>query len=453
MLPGETGEAVSPHRPLSHRNGGTQWRTHRAVVTTPLPHADSLEFSGLSSALGKIFSEEKIQSILSKLPLNCKIYGYDIGEYSGDDGMDVVLSTRDEQERDRTMHVHFFLNDGPEFRLVKTLQRRFVLEPIEVGFSIEQGKAFVTEKTGEFGWRITGYAVENGVFRRVSQWITDRMPYQGQSTAVGYDRSHDLRSNMVDEHFFGTNTNRTFLRQKYYDLPLFREGADIPLNVNRQIGDSSALMIVRGGSSWHGPEDCSVFCSGVYDSASVTVFVTVHDDRLLYSGVMDSSDHVILSFDFSRKTRIRPGGDAQRWSPNTRLDLLIVMGDGQHRTPVVELRGEELSAAHGRDIAVSMEADVTRFQVYRFTVRLPISLFEHKGMPNAAGFVCSYHDVDYPANLSWVSLASTARGYVPDAPETWGRMHFVKDVRAHYEWDDLRTRGLSDELRRVGVLP
>ena len=354
--------------------------------------------------------------------------------------MDVVLSTRREDPRGRTMDVHFFVNDGPQFLYVKTLERRFVLEPIEVGFSIERGIAHVTEKTGEYGWRIIGYAITDGVFRRVSEWTTDRMPYGGNATAVGVDRGHDLRTNIVDEHYYGTNTSRSFLRQKYFDLPLFRDGSDVPNEINRRIGDSTALMIVRGGSSWHGPDDCSIFCSGTYDSTTVTLSVTVHDDRLLYSGALDSSDHIIISMDFSDNTRIRPGGAPQHWSPDTRLDLFVVMGDGQNRTPVVELRGEKRATEYGHDITVTMETDTGRFQVYRFMIRLPRALFERDGVPVATTFVCSYHDVDYPANLSWISVAATSRGYLPDAPETWGRLHFVTDVHARYEWDDLRTR-------------
>jgi|GEM_PF-1427214 len=423
------------------------------LSATQILQSDSLKFAEFSSALGKIFSDEKIQSILSKLPPNCNIFGYDVGDFSGDDGMDVVLSTRLDDARDRTIDVHFFVNAGSAFHHAQTLQRRFVLEPIEVGFTIERGAAFVTEKTAEFGWRITGYAVRDGIFRRVSQWTTDRMRYRGRQTAVGFERSYDLQNNMAEEHYFGTNSNRSFLRQTFYDLPLFRENDDIPAAITRQIGDSTALMVVRGGSSWHGPEDCSILCSGVYDSSSVELHLTIRDDRLLYEGVLDSSDYAALSFDFSRKTRVRPGGAAQQWSPNTRLDILLVMGDGERRTPVVELRGSKLSSAHGHEVRVSMREDSTQFHLYHFTVRLPRSLFESDGKPVPAGFVCWYHDVDYPANLSWVSMAATSRAFESDAPETWGRLHFVRDARERYEWENLHLRAMTRHLRRAGVLP
>jgi len=367
--------------------------------------------------------------------------------------MDVALSTRPENARDRNIDVHFFVNDGREFRHVQTLQRAFVLEPIEVAFSIERGTAFVTEKMGEFTWRITGYAVQNGVFRRVSQWTTDRMHHNGQPTAVGFERAYDMRTNLAEEHFYGTNSSRSFLRQKFYDLPVFGRHDDVPENIRRQIGDSTALMVVRGGSSWHGPEDCSMFCSGTYDSTSVEFHIAVHDDRLLYEGSLDSSDFAALSFDFSRKTRVRPGGSPQRWSPNSRLDILLVMGDGEKRSPVVELRGKRLAEAHSHEIDVSMRRDIDRYHQYHFTVRMPRSLFESEGEAVPAGFVCWYHDVDYPANLSWVSVAASSRAHDPAAPETWGRLHFVNNARERYEWEDLRTRNMTEQLRRAGVLP
>ncbi len=425
----------------------------RDVISTSPAESDSLEFAGFSRALEKIFSAEKIQSILSKLPSNCKIYGFDVGDFSGDDGMDVVLSTRQIDARSRDLLVHFFINEGPAFAYVQTLSRRFVIEPIEVGFSIERGAAYVTEKTGDFGWRITGYAVRDQIFRRVYEWQTDRMPYRGRETEVGWDRARDYKSHLVDEHYFGVNSKRSFLRQKYYDLPLFPSDAKLPASVSRQIGDSTALMIVRGGSSWHGPDDCSIAVSGSYDSSQVVLLLHVHDDRLLYSTDPDSSDYAALYFDLSRKTRLRPGGSTQTFSPNTQFGLVVLMGDGETHGPVVELHGAKLAKQHRAAISVNMRRDKLEYQLYHFTIVLPRAMFADGEALPPAGFAAVYHDVDYPANLGWVSLAATSRGYEEHRPETYGRLHFVSDMRNEWEWDNLATRALAISLRRAGVLP
>lgn len=415
--------------------------------------SDSLEMDGFSETLQRIFSPEKIQSILSKLPPKSKIYGYDVGDYSGDDGMDVVLSTQEEHNTGRRLDIHFFLNAGPEFVLVQSLDRRFVFEAIEVGFSIERGTAFVTEKTGEFGWRITGYEIRDRIFRQVYEWTTGRMPYKGRETAVGYEHSYDARSHLAEDHYYGTNSSKSFLRHKYYQLPVFHEEDDIPSGMQRSIGDSSALMIVKGGSSWHGPEDCSLLCSAVYDSGSVRFDVTVRDDRLLYAAEKDSADVLSLHFDLSRKNPLRPGGGEQTFSPNTQLSLHVFMGDGEKRTPVVELEGKALSERFGHQIDVTVTPVPERFHEFLFNIRLPRALFVRQGELPDAGFACTYHDVDYPANLHWVSLSSSSRGYRAGTPASYGRMHFVADARAAFEWDDLRTHRLADELRRAGILP
>jgi hypothetical protein len=135
------------------------------------------------------------------------------------------------------------------------------------------------------------------------------------------------------------------------------------------------------------------------------------------------------------------------------LGILIMMGDGEKRGPVVELRGAKLTKLHGDAIAVHLQRDETEYQLFHFTVTLPIALFEDKGTLPVAGFTAVYHDVDYPANLSWVSLASTSRGFEEGSPETYGRMHFLEDARETWEWDDLGTRELGRQLRRAGVLP
>ncbi|MDT8323064.1 MAG: hypothetical protein RRA94_03050 [Bacteroidota bacterium] len=444
---------------LSASAGISGTHSHPGSITFHLPalpaavEGDSLEFPGFSRALEKIFSPEKIQTILSKLPANCKIYGFDVGDYSGDDGMDVVLSTRAENARSREMQVHFFVNDGAGFRRVQVLERHFVLEPIEVGFSIERGRALVTEKTGDFGWRMTGYAVRDHVFQRVDEWGTDRMSYRGRETGVAWERTRDYRTQLIDEHFFGANTKRSFLRHRYYDLPVFPDGVELPKPLPAEVGDESALMIVRGGSSWHGPEDCSISVSGRYDSAEVVLALRVHDDRLLYNTDADSSDYAALYFDLSRNTRLRPGGSAQQYSPNTQFGLVLLMGDGEAHGPVVELRGAKLAGEHGAAISVDMQRIPVAFQQFLFTIRLPRALFADGASLPPAGFAAVYHDVDYPAHLHWVSVASTARGYEEKRPETYGKLHFVRDFRAEWEWDNLATRDLTRQLKEAGVLP
>ncbi|PLX23176.1 MAG: hypothetical protein C0600_15430 [Ignavibacteria bacterium] len=367
--------------------------------------------------------------------------------------MDVVLSTREENSRSRRLNVHFFQNAGAEFELVQSLERSFVFEAIEVGFSIERGTAFVTEKTGEFGWRITGYTVRDNIFRRIYQWTTERMAYRGRETAVGYEHSYDGDSHVSEDHFYGTNSSRSFLRQKYYTLPVFRAGDDIPAALQREIGDSTALMIVKGGSSWHGPEDCSLFCSAEYDSSFVYFTVTVNDDRLLYAPEKDSADVLSLHFDLSRKTRVRPGGDEQDFSPNAQLILNVFMGDGEERTPVVELEGKKLAEQYAHLVDVSVSTKPDRFNEFVFRIRLPRPLFENETALPGAGFACTYHDVDYPANLHWVSISSTSRGYRENAPSSYGRLQFISDARHHYEWDDLATHRMANGMRRAGILP
>ncbi len=431
---------------------GYSWSASGSRNAVPLD-SDSLEFAGFSRALEKIFSAEKIQTILSKLPANCKIYGFDVGDYSGDDGMDVVLSTRRTDARSRDLQVHFFINDGPAFRLVQVLRRRFIIEPIEVGFSIERGWAMVTEKTGDYAWRMTGYAVRDRVFRRTYEWRTDRMPYRGQETAVAWERARDYETQLVDEHYFGANTKRSFIRQKYYDLPLFPADSDLPNGFADTAGDGGALMVVQGGSSWHGPEDCSIAVSGRYDSSSIILTLRVHDDRLLYNTAADSSDYAALYFDLSRKTRLRPGGAAQQYSPNTQFGVIILMGDGEARGPVVELRGAKLAQRHGGAVSVDMWRDPEAYQQFLFTVRLPRALFADGSDLPSAGFAAVYHDVDYPARLNWVSVASTSRGYTEERPDSYGKMHFVRDMRAEWEWVNLATRDLSRGLKEAGVLP
>lgn len=415
--------------------------------------ADSLEHAGLAEALGRIFSQEKIATILSKLPPKCKIFGYDIGDYSDDDGMDVALSLMRDGAPRRTLEVLFFLNEGAGFRLLRSLERRYILEPIEVGFSIDQGVCYVTEKTGEFAWRITGYSAAGGTFRRSSEWTTDRMFVGKRTTNVGYERSYSYESLLAEEHYYGANSGKTFIRQKYYDLPVYPTELSLPDEMTDTIGDSTALMITRGGSSWHGPDDCSLFVRARYDTGSVLLRVRVHDDRLLYHAAADSADHLDLDFDLSGRNRIRPDGTLQRYADDTQFGIRLFMGDGGTRTPVVTIREGALAERYGHEITVTHVQVKGEYQTYEFIVRLPLPMFTSGGGLRSAGFACSYHDVDHPQNLRWVSVVSTAREYRENQPQTYGRLHFAEHPAGDSEWENLRVTRLSERLRRAALIP
>ncbi len=423
-----------------------------AAVAGTSSSSDSLEFAGLAEALSKIFSREKIASILSKLPPKCKIHGYDYGDFSGDDGMDLVLSTRSDDAPPRVVDVHFFLNTGAEFEHVRTLQRRYILEAIEVGFSIDQGVCHVTEKTGEFDWRITGYSMAQGLFRRVTEWTTRRLRSGGSSTSVGFEQSQDYLSNLGWERYFGVNSGRMYLEQRFYSLPVYPSSLELPNDVPLHVGDTTAYMVVGGGSSWHGTEDSNFKLYARYDSSDIVFFLRVHDDRLLYHAEADSSDYMALYFDLSGKPRIQRDGTRQRYAKETQLAILLFMGDGAGQGPVVELRGEKKIDTLRRQVDVTMRTDPGIFNTWDFTLRLPRKLFSRSSVLHGAGFCAVYHDVDHASRRDWATLLSTALDYEQGKPETYGRISFLTDFTRMFERLDLRTRYLARRLRSAGVL-
>jgi len=415
--------------------------------------SDSLEFAAFAEELQTIFSKEKIASILSKLPPTSKIYGYDYGDISGDDGMDLVLSTRRSDAPPRVLDIHVFVNEGASFDLVRSLQRKYMLEPIEVGFSIEQGVCYITEKTGEYDWRITGYSMDRGLFRRVSEWTTRRMVSGGSSTSVGHERSLDLLTNEEWERFTGANSGKVYLEQKYQALPVYPLGLELPEDIPEWVGDSSGLAVASGGSSWYGADDSHFFLSARYDSSDVYFQLRVHDDRLLAHRNLDSADHFALYFDIGGKPKLRPDGSRQRYAAQSTFALLLRMGEGTGEGSVVELRGEGKADSLLRGVEVSRQAVEGSYNTWRFGMRIPRSLLLRNARTHSIGFAAVYHDVDHAQRRDWYTVLATAREFESDRPESWGRLRLVADPEEEFERLDLRTRTLARALRRAGLLP
>jgi len=417
--------------------------------STPL---DTLEHAALSEKLGRLFSQEKIATILSKLPAKSKIFGYDIGDFSGNDALDVVLSTRNAGSRSRVLDVLFFVNDGPRFDLVHSLRRSFVYDPIEVGITIERGICHITEKTGEFDWRITGYSVIAGVFRRVSEWTSSRVRSGQTSTSVGIEASLDYTSNLTREHYYGVNTGRSFLNHAYYTLPVYPADLEVSPDIRTSIGDTSGLMIVRGGSSWYGPEDCSFTVSASYDSAWVTFRAAIRDDNLLAHHDVDSCDYFAFHFDFSGLERVTQLGEIQDIPEHTLGSVLILMGDGDSRGPVALTRGAVFVDSLRDRMQLTVTTNAAQPDVWMFTLMLPLTAFISDGELRAVGFAAVYHDVDHDTRRDWVTISSSARAYAEGRPERYGRLRFISDPIAWNERVDLRTRILASQLRGAGIL-
>jgi hypothetical protein len=413
--------------------------------------ADSLEYSLFAKQLRKRFSEEQVRSIIAKLPEGCRVFGFDIGDYSGDKKDDLVLSARGDENLKREIGVYFYLNRGERFELVKYILKKYLSEAVEIGFSIDQGICTVTQKTGEYHWQISGYRIDDFIFHQVTAWETQRLRHGGGFSGIGHETTINYSSFRSSELYYRSSDVKQLLKSEYFSFPLYPEGLRLPRSIPETIGDSSSQSIVRGSSSWFGPDDASFFISGRFDSSFVRIVLTVNDDKLLSSDSLERCDFLALCFDVSGKQKVDNTGAVRRSPDEGILSVILRMGDGASAKPKLSL-----DAATSIDVEklfwkIQSSVDQSVLGTSIVELRIPAELFASCINNGSCGFSALYHDIDNADKPEWTTDISTGGLFDPDRPDTYGKLLFVQGTEQFLVVDDLRLAEFIRKMERDGV--
>ncbi len=405
----------------------------------------------LARALRNIFPEAKLQSIISKLPPRCKVHGFDIGDFTGDDGADVVVSVEDSKKRNKELTVLFFINRGAEFTLDQTLLRRYITEPIEVGFSIEQGLCSITQKLDEYHWEISSYSFQSSLFREMMHWETQRLRIGQTSPSIGYESQDDYRTLRSSEVYYRVSDNKVLMRQEFFALPVFPAGVKLASDIRTEIGGQHMRMIRHGASSWSGWDDAEVTLSSRYDSQFVEITVAIRDDILLGKRDIDEPDRLDLIFDISGKGKVEVNGKARMGEGDDILFVRVLMGNAADTQPEVQLPFGMPSTGGKVRPSVKHAFRTIELGHYEITVFVPTSLFSNHFLGRSIGFTASYFDVDRVDHSDWVTILATADYFDGSKVATFGRMDFYPSGEVYFEREDLRTRRISSLMNEAGI--
>jgi hypothetical protein len=411
---------------------------------------DSLDYTQFEKQLRRYFSERQTKSIISNLPASCKIFGFDAGDYSGDGAQDIVLSARADEHEKREVGVYFFVGRGEEFELIKTMNRRYLSEPIEIGFSVESGICSVTQKLGEYHWRITGYSFAQSVFKVVTLWETQRLPGGREFSQTGMEIVNDYRTNRSTESYFRASDSKSLFRSEFDAMPVFPASYQPPEDVRAWIGDSSSTPLLRGSSSWYGVEDCGVFTAASWDSTTLFLRVALFDDRILTGDSIAASDYLDLRFDVSGKGKVDAAGRPRAMADADVLGLRFV----PFETDTMGMRSEFLGSWGAREqLRKAVRSAIRRvdYRSFEITCALPMKLFKAFGVPSRYSFAVLYHDVDNPDHPDWVTVASSSPRFEEGNPSTYGRMDFLPQDEVPYEREDYRLLPIVSRMDQAGL--
>jgi hypothetical protein len=115
-------------------------------------------FPDFAKKLEYYFHKDLIADLQKSLPqgVNYTIWGWDVGDFSGDGNYDVAFVVRLASERKRLVQVYLFVDMDGFLTQVAKFPYKFIETPLEVGIIIKSNACLITKKNKQFNWSIRG---------------------------------------------------------------------------------------------------------------------------------------------------------------------------------------------------------------------------------------------------------------------------------------------------------
>jgi len=430
-----------------------------ALFPCALRAQNAIALEELEQRIDPYFAPELVQDIKDVLPQSgVEIWGYDVGDYSGDGANDFVLAFRQKGESRRKVAVYFFVDDEGILRLIKQMQTDFIELPIEVGVAITEGKAITTRKFKEANWEILGYGYRNGVVMLVDRFTTDR---QGQYV---YETYRNFQSLEGYERYINAVDTTVLFRSDFLTIPSYARGRDVSSGYQATADARMSRYILRGSYYRSDDRDLTLFARSAYDDDYLYFNIIVRDDEVVapgLNGVDSTADRLELWLDmYSLGDRFRVGRRARDFRMKTDSNIYaftISLGDFVDQSARVRIASSnnfddiQMNAAKLiKGVAIKSDSG------YTVKLRIPFALFgfsappfDERGLtPFGANIIA--HDVDNPYRPEETTTITTSQNFDRTKPATFGALVLVPKNDFYGESTNIHLGEMKERLQEVG---
>jgi len=265
--------------------------------------SEGVRWSEFEDKLTPYFSKDFIEDINNNEPLisSCKVWGWDVGDFSGDGYNDLAISVKTPTLRGKKMRVLLFADIDGYLLKVGEFDKNYVKLPLEVGVAIRDGAVFITEKQKQFEWEIKGFSYINGSLDLVEEFTTRSESGLTFEKSVGY---HNRKSAI---RIIKSDNNNTLFEFEYKKslLPLpVRNIAN--KNIHRN-DIRNVEYIYEGVYWWQDWEDLSYSVWFSVQDEILYITLDVVDDNVITTPFAETFDIYLSSGQFQRAPEKRNG--------------------------------------------------------------------------------------------------------------------------------------------------
>jgi hypothetical protein len=266
------------------------------MLSNNLYSQSGMRFPELEKRLEPYFADDLIADIRKELPqsVNYTIWGWDVGDFSGDGYYDVAITVRIAGEKGNKMQVYLFVDiDGYLTKVAQYPYEYFEL-PLEIGVVIKSGTCYITKKIKEFNWIIRGYRYDNGVIVVYDEFKTRKI---GNYT---YETLNNFSTLQYDERYLETATGREIMSANYLNIISYPRSKQIYKGYAEETYSDYVDYVRKGAYHWDGYDDCSFIVKSAYDENFLYFVITVFDQNVIaHNYEYYPADNVSLWFDIN----------------------------------------------------------------------------------------------------------------------------------------------------------
>lgn len=245
-------------------------------ISNSLYSQSGVKFDDFVKKIQPYFDDELIEDIRKEMPDgNFTVWGWGVGDFSGDGYLDIAFSTRIYSDRRKVMRIFQFVDMDGYLVKIAEYDYKYQNMPLEVGVIIRDNTCLLTKKNREYDWEINGFRFDNGAILKVDEYKIRRIKSLTYESYESFDKMKNTHK------YFQTASGKVRINAKYLTIPCYDRNRYIFKGFSNEVLTNEIDYVPAGAYYWDGDDDLSYHVSSNYDKDYLYFDVYVKDDNII----------------------------------------------------------------------------------------------------------------------------------------------------------------------------